>query len=82
MLRHDVSLGILSQDVTLLGELHSPMLSWLGSGGLIALFMARRAALDGHLQRTDLLYACLADLDGSGDQSKKPSERVADGCPV
>ena len=28
-----------SQDVTLLGDLHSPMLSWLGSGGLIALFM-------------------------------------------
>lgn len=27
------------QDVTFLGELHSPMLSWLGSGGLIALFM-------------------------------------------
>ena len=27
------------QDVALFGELHSPMLSWLGSGGLIALFM-------------------------------------------
>lgn len=27
------------QDVTLLGELHSPMLSWLGAGVLIALFM-------------------------------------------
>ncbi len=27
------------RDVTLFGELHSPMLSWLGSGGLIALFM-------------------------------------------
>lgn len=27
------------QDVSLFGELHSPMLSWLGSGGLIALFM-------------------------------------------
>ena len=28
-----------SQDVTLIGELHSPMLSWLGSGGLIVLFL-------------------------------------------
>ncbi len=27
------------QDVSLFGELHSPMLSWLGSGGLIALFV-------------------------------------------
>lgn len=27
------------QDVTLFGQLHSPMLSWLGSGGLIALFL-------------------------------------------
>lgn len=27
------------RDVTLFGDLHSPMLSWLGSGGLIALFM-------------------------------------------
>ena len=27
------------RDVTLLGELHSPLLSWLGSGGLIALFI-------------------------------------------
>ena len=27
------------RDVTLFGDLHSPMLSWLGSGGLIALFI-------------------------------------------
>ncbi|MBS0171466.1 MAG: hypothetical protein JSR62_14025 [Nitrospira sp.] len=27
------------RDVTLFGELHSPMLSWLGSGGLILLFL-------------------------------------------
>ncbi|MCS6327828.1 MAG: hypothetical protein H8K06_12165, partial [Nitrospira sp.] len=27
------------RDITLFGELHSPMLSWLGSGGLIALFL-------------------------------------------
>ena len=28
-----------SQDVALFGGLHSPMLSWLGSGGLVAFFM-------------------------------------------
>lgn len=27
------------RDITLFGELHSPMLSWLGSGGLIILFL-------------------------------------------
>ena len=27
------------QDVALFGQLHSPMLSWLGSVGLIALFL-------------------------------------------
>ncbi|HNV26273.1 MAG TPA: hypothetical protein PKI21_08385 [Nitrospira sp.] len=45
-----------SQDVTLLGELHSPMLSWLGSGGLIALFMWHAGRLSTAISSVQTCY--------------------------
>lgn len=45
-----------SQDVTLLGELHSPMLSWLGSGGLIALFLWHAGRLSTAISSVQTCY--------------------------
>lgn len=45
-----------SRDVTLLGELHSPMLSWLGSGGLIALFLWHAGRLSTAISSVQTCY--------------------------
>lgn len=68
------------RDITLFGELHSPMLSWLGSGGLIILFLWHAGRLMSAISSGQACYMRVwPTLESLAASRKKSPGRMAGG---